>query len=805
MLRCLRCLRCFCCLLFISAIPALAQLAYGTGAQGKFIHPKASSLSGVATLGIDIKNVYNAKVAGASTGLKIVFLIDNLPVSGVITAPYEFKFNTATLTDGPHALSVELVASTNPVGDPPTAYRARGTTLVTINGNAKSTKGIPTFGVAYSTRPVKSPIADWVKYAGNTRPQIPSPPFATAKRSVVPSATGVFHLMEDWTVRRPLGVTDELYSPSVEFVTQNGFTVIGQYFPPQFVAAPFPQSGKNYNQFAFWDGPPQRARVGPLSTWIPVPDGPGWYGIDSAVGRLVVMTKDGNVTTLAGRYSDPTMLATLGNADATYKTKGNFIGPNFNYPHDIAVDVRDPKIIYVADTYNQRIAKVDLRTGTISTFAGIPGVEGIKDGPALQATFHYPSSLETMPDGTIYVTQFGNEVLHDGPIGDEAGIRKISSNGTVTTVSRELVPFVIRRTSKGKLIVGHKTTGHIVELDPVTLNRRVIAQLHTSTWNWLSVDRWGTVGPLDTIYYVCATGDAPGMHHNNYIYRINPYTNVATPGFTVRADGHLLNKGNTNLGDAENILGSVSHYVWEAVPDDEEGLFFVWGFGGESPYIWELNPGVTREYDYDLFTAGKYTYLAGTVRHLKRYDKTDKTPFDWPFGIRPSLTGLYGGAGHHFLNLPSFEDIAGWPAERRLQWYKDGLGGATPRPELTGNDARALDYFICKSSHRSIDADCPKLPLSTDKTPPVISKLKVLRTAHGNATITWDTDEPTIGFVAFANAGATRKHRWSTPEDGYTTKHSRTIQYLEGVVNLQVLAKDVAGNSVWSPNSVVFQ
>ncbi|MDQ3259291.1 MAG: hypothetical protein M3Q00_00660, partial [Pseudomonadota bacterium] len=640
--------------------------------------------------------------------------------------------------------------------------------------------------------------------SGTTRPPLVAPPSAVWK-TVTPSANGAFHLMEDWTVRRPLGVSDELHSPSVEFLRQSGFTVIGQYYPPQYIDAPFPDSGKNYNRFAYWDGPPQRARVGPLSTWIPVPDGPGWYGIDSAVNRLVLMTKDGNVTTLAGRYSDPTQLASPGNADATYRTKGNFIGGlQFNFPHDIAVDVRDPKILYVADTYNDRIAKVDLRTipATISTFAGKPGVEGIKDGPASEATFHYPSSLETMPDGTIYVTQFGNEDAHEGPIGAEAGIRKISPSGMVTTVSTELVPYVIRRTSKGKLIVGHKTTGHIVEFNPVTLTRRVIVELNSSTWNWLSVDRWGTVGPLDTIYYVSALGRPPGMQHNNYIYRINPYTNVATPGFTVRSNGVILNKGNTNLGDAENILGSVSHYVWEAVPDDEEGLFFVWGFAGEGPYIWELNPGVTREFDFNLFTAGKGIFINGTVRHVKRYDSTDKTPFDWPFGIRPSFTGLYGGAGHHFLNLPSFEEIAGWPAEQRAQWYKDGMGGATPRPELTGEDARALDYFICKSSHRSIAADCPKLPMPTDKIAPTITNLQVVRKA-GTATITWQTNEPAIGFVAFANANATSKHRWSAPESGYTTSHSRTIQYLEGTVNLQVLAKDAAGNSVWSVNKVV--
>lgn len=796
----LRCLVIFLWALLLPSVPVSAQILYGFGSYGKFIHPKTSALSGIASLGIDIKDNYNKSVVPKSTGLKIVFKIDNVPVSGVLTSPYEFTFDTSKLTDGPHALSVELLATTDPVGNPPTGYRARGKTIVTQNGNAKSTRGLPAFGVSYITKQFSAPIADWLKYDGNTRPQIPAPPSAIDVAVKIPSANGIFHLMEDWTIRRPLGVTEEVYSPSVEFAIQDGATVIQQYYPPSFVPANFPESAKNYNQFAFWDGPAQRARVSPMSTWIPVPDGPGWYGIDTNLGRLVLMTRDGNVTTLAGRFSDPLILASVGNADTTYRSKGNFIGPAFKFPHDVAVDVRNPRILYVADTYNQRIAKVDLSTGTISTFAGQPGVEGIKDGPASQATFHYPSSVETMPDGTIYVAQFGNDNLKEGPIGAESGIRRISPDGMVSTVSTELVPFVVRRTSYGKLIVGHKTTGDIVELDPVTKARRAISKLATSTWNWLSVDRWGTVGPLDTIYYVSSLGHPPGLNHNNYIYRVNPHTGVALPGFTIREGGYLLNKGNTNLGDAENVKGSYSHYLWEAVPDDEEGLFLIWGFGCESPYVWELRPDVTREYDFDLYTAGKYVYLAGTVRHVKRYDKTDKTPFDWPFGIRPSFTGLYGSAGHHFLNLPSFEEISGWPAEKRVAWYQSGMGGSTSRLELTGTDLRALDYFVCKSSHRSIDADCPKLPLPSDRTPPVISNLEVKRTGVSSATITWNTDEPTIGFVAFANGGAINKHRWSAPEEGYTSQHSRIIDFLEGVVNLQVLAKDNAGNSAWSAN-----
>lgn len=61
--------------------------------------------------------------------------------------------------------------------------------------------------------------------------------------------------------------------------------------------------------------------------------------------------------------------------------------------------------LYVADTFNHVLRAVDLATMTVRTITGRPGVAGIEDGPANEATFDAPQSLAT--DGSaLFVTSF---------------------------------------------------------------------------------------------------------------------------------------------------------------------------------------------------------------------------------------------------------------------------------------------------------------------------------------------------------------------------------------------------------------
>jgi len=95
-----------------------------------------------------------------------------------------------------------------------------------------------------------------------------------------------------------------------------------------------------------------------------------------------------------------------------------------NYPYSTAPDNKGN--IYISDSRNQRICKVNLASGMITTIAGT-GKEGFTGdgGPASKAQLSYPSGLAIDGKGNLYIADGGNN-----------RIRKIDfSTGKISTVA----------------------------------------------------------------------------------------------------------------------------------------------------------------------------------------------------------------------------------------------------------------------------------------------------------------------------------------------------------------------------------
>jgi hypothetical protein len=129
------------------------------------------------------------------------------------------------------------------------------------------------------------------------------------------------------------------------------------------------------------------------------------YGRAQAIRKV---TPNGTVTTIAGGaiagYQDgPGATALLNGA------RGLTITPDGS--------------IYVAEFNNSDIRKIS-PDGTVSTFAGQPGVSGYQDGPARSALFNHLRDITSDRDGNLYVVDQ-----------DNARIRKVTPAGVVSTVA----------------------------------------------------------------------------------------------------------------------------------------------------------------------------------------------------------------------------------------------------------------------------------------------------------------------------------------------------------------------------------
>lgn len=117
--------------------------------------------------------------------------------------------------------------------------------------------------------------------------------------------------------------------------------------------------------------------------------------------------------------TDSVQVATLTGSGAQGYVDGPPATSEFSTPWGLAVGADGD--VYVVDTYNYRIRRVDLQ-GNVSTFAGSDAGGTFTNGPALHAGFFSPYAIATATTGAFYVS-------------DACEVRELDAEGNVSTLA----------------------------------------------------------------------------------------------------------------------------------------------------------------------------------------------------------------------------------------------------------------------------------------------------------------------------------------------------------------------------------
>jgi sugar lactone lactonase YvrE len=240
------------------------------------------------------------------------------------------------------------------------------------------------------------------------------------------------------------------------------------------------------------------------------------YIADLQNERIRKVSIDGKITTVAGNghrgFSGDGGLAINASLDMAFNPI-NAVG-YFVYDGGLAVD--DAGRVYIADSNNHRIRKIDL-DGVITTIAGTGDFGYVGDGgPAVLAALSFPSNLTIDRVGNIYIADTGNRV-----------IRKISPDGTINTAAKGfLSPTGVAVNEDGEIYVADpKAFGNVFKVDRQGTVSSISSRVGGEFWTGprsVAVDPMGNIIATDTYVVVrisnnertfttIAGGDGPGI------------------------------------------------------------------------------------------------------------------------------------------------------------------------------------------------------------------------------------------------------------------------------------------------------
>lgn len=177
-----------------------------------------------------------------------------------------------------------------------------------------------------------------------------------------------------------------------------------------------------------------------------------------------------------------------GNGQPTYGgDPGDATRAVLNAPTGLATD---GKSLFIADTDNHRVRKLDLESGRISLYAGTgEGNYSGDNGPALAARLNRPMGLSLDPQGNLYIADYRNH-----------RIRRVTPEGVISTVAG---------TGSGGTGADNVPATQSALYDPIDVAADASGNLYIADRYNYKVRKVNPAGVIETIAGVGTGGSAP--------------------------------------------------------------------------------------------------------------------------------------------------------------------------------------------------------------------------------------------------------------------------------------------------------
>jgi hypothetical protein len=392
-------------------------------------------------------------------------------------------------------------------------------------------------------------------------------------------------------------------------------------------------------------------------------------------------------------------------------------------PQGVAVDAAAN--VYIADTNNHRIRKINSATGIITTIGGT-GIAGFlgEAGPATAARLYYPAGIAADAAGNVYFADYSNHRVRriaaasgiiNTVVGSEAGY---GGDGGAATAGQIYYPYGVALDSSGSIFVADYYNSRVrragVPLLPATnlqvwrTNQTTVVLCWTAPGGATSYNvKRGTVSGGETLLAGGITGTcvySQGAIGARYFFVISavygaaesPNSNEVSIALTptaIRSDAD---------GDAKSDIivyrGSTGNwYIRNSSFGYTVGVGnwnFQWGVNGDTPMgadydgDGKLDPAVYRPSTGEWFIRySSLNYVVGAGNWYLQWGLNGDTPIarDFDGDGKADIAVFRPTTGEWFIRYSSLGYAVG-AGNWYLQW---GLNGDLPYPSDFDGDGKA--------------------------------------------------------------------------------------------------------------------